>query len=440
MFQIQRSNEMYRLSVKSLTTCWRVAAKRTGPFFFILLILMSLTMPQLSATAHLNPATPLQDRFPVTINGFHGWSATNQPWILTPQRNAVMTRFNPATHGFLFANTFTNDLLSVMKTAGLCGGMMYATMDYYLAGRRIPGIDYRPAVGTPLQTYLYDRQVTQLATNADRLAAMIAGAGPLANKRMYFEAGMKDETLRDLRAKIDAGTPAILALQNADNALGHVVLAIGYDMGRYRGDLGEYKEDLSIFVYDPNHPRETRILTPNVAAQRYVYRNTGLAEDPNAHWLTYFVDTRYQPTTAPTISEPNLGGQDGLIRELRLTIKTGADELVAGHDEVKLTVKINGRKSLIFENLNNRMRWLSDYEQTISLPLETPVRAADILSFELAKSARPGLLGIDNWDLECIDLFAYGGGVSHPRLFHADGHPLRRFTADITTFVGEIQR
>ena len=177
--------------------------------------------------------------------------AFNQQWRLTPvaeARRTAMTRFNPVTNGFRFANTFTNDLSGGGKSDGLCGGMMYAAMDYFTAGSRIPGIDYRPSIGTTLQTYIYNRQTTQILSNLDRFEDMILGSGPNADKRIYFERGIKEDTLRELRAKIDVGTPLVLALQNADDAYGHSVLAIGYDMGRYRGDLGQFQEDLSIYV------------------------------------------------------------------------------------------------------------------------------------------------------------------------------------------------
>jgi len=381
------------------------------------------------------------------VNGDHQrWTLT----LLPGATRAVMTRFDPVTHGFQFGNTFTNDLGSGARSDGLCGGMMYAAMDYYLARSRVPGIDYRPAVGTPLQTYLYNRQITQIQGNLDRFADMIVGAAPGADKKIYFERGLKEETLRDIRRQIDAGTPAILALQNADNPLGHVVLAIGYDMGRYRGDLGEHAEDLSIYVYDPNHPRQTRVLTPDLRTHRYVYRQAGGrdvgssatdrdAVDPQAHWLTFFVDTRYRSTPAPTIPEPDLGGTDGLVRELRLTIRTGGDELVGGNDEVEAIVNIAGREPQVFGNLNHRMRWMAFYEQTLSLPLASPARRADIRSLVLKKTARQRFgVGVDVWDLDGVKLSAYGGGAAHGVILNADGTPLMRFTEQSTTFSFDI--
>ena len=83
---------------------------------------------------------------------------------------------------------------------------------------------------------------------------------------------------------------------------------------------------------------------------------------------------------------------------------------------------------------------MSNYDQTISLPLDNPVRVADIRSFNLTKTAR--LVGkvADLWDLDAVTLDAYGGFPGHSQLFHLDGHPLMRFSENSTTFSGDIQR
>ena len=51
-----------------------------------------------------------------------------------------MTRFDPAKHGFNFVNRFTNDFIREfdVRTSGLCGGMVYSALDYYIANKGIP--------------------------------------------------------------------------------------------------------------------------------------------------------------------------------------------------------------------------------------------------------------------------------------------------------------
>src|SRR6266498_171378 len=68
------------------------------------------------------------------------------------------------------------------------------------------------------------------------------------------------------------------------------------------------------------------------------------------------------------------------------------------------------------------------YEQTISLPLSSPVRLADIRSIDIAKTTRATFAGVDLWDLDMVDVKAYGGGVPPRLLFFGQGTPLMRFT------------
>src|SRR5215472_17393503 len=77
---------------------------------------------------------------------------------------------------------------------------------------------------------------------------------------MNFSTGAcKRVTVRieELRSFIDRGTPVPLGLQGDGNTGNHQVVAVGYDMGRYRGDLGAFETDFKIFIYDPNHPHQT---------------------------------------------------------------------------------------------------------------------------------------------------------------------------------------
>ena len=358
-----------------------------------------------------------------------------------PVEHVVMTRFDPTRNGFRFENTFTNDLGGGARSDGLCGGMMYAAMDYWLGGVAIPAIDYRPAIGTELQTYLYDRQRMQITRNVDRFADMIAGIGPRADKKGYFERGIDEATLTEIRDKIDAGTPVVLALQALDSPLGHSVLVIGYDMGRYLGDPAAFRTDVKLFVYDPNHKNIIKTLSPDPSgSQRYVYVDDHTPRDPHERWLTYFADTRYTVRPPPRIETPNLGGFDGKLRELRVTITTGGDELVGGNDDIDLIVNIAGRAPQVFHSLNNHMRWISNYAQTVSLKLAAPAAPASIRSFKITKTTNKTLLGVvDAWDLDGVTVYGYGGGLPPMRLLEEAGHPLIRLDAANTSYLKDAR-
>jgi hypothetical protein len=357
-----------------------------------------------------------------------------------PVTNARMTRFDPTRNGFRFENTFKNDLGAGARSDGLCGGMMYAAMDYWLSSLPIPTIDYRPAIGTPLQTYLYDRQMTQIASNLDRFADMIAGIGPYADKRGYFERGINNATLTAIRDRIDAGIPVVLALQAMETPLGHSVLVIGYDMGRYLGDPAAFRTDVKLFVYDPNHKSVIKTLSPDPSGSyRYVYVDTLTGSDPHERWLTYFADTRYNTTPPPRIATPNLGGMDGKLRELRVTITTGDDELVGGNDDIDLIVTIDGRAPQIVHGLNNHKRWIANYAQTVSVKLDAPAAPTSIRSFKITKTAKRSLLGVDAWDIDGLVVYGYGGGFPPVRLFQEAGHRMGRLDATNQSFLRDAR-
>src|SRR4051812_49765838 len=60
--------------------------------------------------------------------------------------------FDPATHGFAFPNAFVNQVLTLpngatITTAGRCGGMAHAGLDYFLASQAVP--PWRSYLWTP---------------------------------------------------------------------------------------------------------------------------------------------------------------------------------------------------------------------------------------------------------------------------------------------------
>jgi len=208
------------------------------------------------------------------------------------------TGFDPRVHGFAFANSFhlTSEergrLIAALATAiegalgalgplglaarifgvrdklarllvstvperyGLCGGMAFAALDYFKAGRPTPrgsGPNDQPPVGSSLRLYLWQRLLESWASNGVTFLEWIARLH-LLPVRWPFDAGPK--ALRDrsrvawhaLKRSIDAGDPVPIGLvgEATDPFLDHQVLAYGY----------ESKTDLTgtILVYDMNCP------------------------------------------------------------------------------------------------------------------------------------------------------------------------------------------
>ncbi|GEM_PF-2029614 len=208
-----------------------------------------------------------------------------------------MTNFNPAMHGFNFTNSFHNHGFIAGQNidfTGLCGGMSYAALDYYFKGVNIPNQYSLPKEGTKLTEYIRSRQWKTYENQGDKWSELVFN--PFGWRTSEFWQwgiqGFGGGRLEELKTQIDAGKPVILGLFAAGdggfNKHHHQVVAYGYDLGRYKGDLKVNKEDVKIFIYDPNYPNETRTLRPDPENLRYYYE-----EDPGKNWLTYFVDLRY---------------------------------------------------------------------------------------------------------------------------------------------------
>jgi hypothetical protein len=169
----------------------------------------------------------------------------------------VSTGFTSKDDGFQFTNRFTHrfeykfpligeiDLGSLV--IGLCGGMCFATLDYFQAGRGIPAQSQIPASGSNLRKYLERRQVDSLIPPRGVLKVL---TWMVRSDRSIGGFTSRTE-FRMLRTRIKRGEPAVLALIRADRrddaTKNHQVVATGYDFdGRSR--------HLSIDLYDPNRP------------------------------------------------------------------------------------------------------------------------------------------------------------------------------------------
>lgn len=352
---------------------------------------------------------------------------TNSP---IPSGKAVMTLFNPAVDGFKFNNEFKNIVINEIDwfSGGLCGGMIYSALDYFKNKRQIPQQDFRPAAGTTLYNYLYNREAHSLINTADKWAEY--GLNPNgARNREIFNWGiqMGSGRLGELMTQIDFGEPVTIDLQACGSDCGctacignHQVLAIGYQLGRYTGDTRTNVDDLRIFVYDPNFPTEIMKLKPNFAGGWYELEG----QSNSYRWRSYFVDTKYLPTMPPSIATvPN---------EMTVTFVTGNDDLRGGSDNVNLIVILSSGREIPFNNVNISKRWIDNSTQTISRSLPSIIRSADEIKGIRLETTFNGGSGGDNWNLNSIAFKTNIGNVSK-QLYNSSGNPLFRFTGDQRT-------
>jgi len=179
----------------------------------------------------------------------------------------VATGFETLTHGFPFPNWFPpGSPVVVVPTpfgrltvgdanAGLCGGMVFAALDFYLCGMPRPSEPTAPVIRYFCRRLLdswhfpfgvmkyYDGQ---RRSSASRYLAGVKVLDGLTYKTIH-------EEWPKIRDALDAGMPAALGLVNSASfdprrlVKNHQVLAHGYTIAG---------EAVTIHVYDPNYPND----------------------------------------------------------------------------------------------------------------------------------------------------------------------------------------
>lgn len=340
------------------------------------------------------------------------------------------TAFDPAKHGFQFTNDFRTQIdiagLNGPTFGGLCGGMVYSSLDYFMSSMSIPKQTDRPQTGTALHTYIYDRQQTSTFTNLDKWTELFVNPFGWRTDE-FFSWGLQGvkagDRINELKNRIDKGQPVPIGLfKNGNGGAGphHQVLAIGYEMGRYKGDGKTFITDFKIYIYDPNHPRKTMTLKANPDKKCYYY-----VESPGSEWLTYFVDGKYE-RQVPTVLSGNTASNDKLVRQLKMEFMTGGDDLRGGNDNINLVVKLKNGSTMKFDNINKGKRWIDNYKETVIITLTKPVPISD-LQCAIISTTFGGGMGGDNWNLDNLRILAVEGTT--PReVFYKSGSPLVRFT------------
>lgn len=186
--------------------------------------------------------------------------------------SAVLTGFDPLQHGFRFNNAFPPHPHIQLPTPfgririgdarnGLCGGMVFAALDYFYARQPIPETKQPPS-GDILFDYIVKRLYDSfnlpfgiggyIEMMRPDLPDYTAGYGALFSRA--WRVARQEWPI--IKALLDAGQPCPLGLVRVKSGdlrkLGenHQVLAYGYDV----------KDDrLTLFIYDPNYQDNDQI-------------------------------------------------------------------------------------------------------------------------------------------------------------------------------------
>lgn len=191
--------------------------------------------------------------------------------------------FDVATRGFGFINDFPDGYwqfgLLRFSTAGLCGGMTFAALDYYWAGRPVPGQTNTPsALNDPLGQYINARQQQSVESNLGGWAVQILN--PDDHALNYWST---HDEWNKLRNSLDAGNPVPIGLGvYLNGGASHQVIAVGYREGA---------QERWILTCDPNSPRSEGHL--HLAPGQLHWR-----DQFGGDWRGYFVSS-YSPGNPP---------------------------------------------------------------------------------------------------------------------------------------------
>jgi hypothetical protein len=218
----------------------------------------------------------------------------------------VPAAFLPSRQGFAFTNSWPSEPGVVLPfrgrqigignaARGLCGGMVFAALDYWHAGTSPPA--ERPAGGTPLYQFIVHRLIDSWHVPAgvgkyyqwmNRPDADYRGRPGL--RRLSVE-----QQWPRIRDSIDAGQPAALGVVTMASAwpglLGrnHQVLAYAYEQSG---------STVSVAVYDPNSGPDDRIrIAFSTSSAAAFEHNLGIA------WpVRGFFVTAYSPAAPPVLA------------------------------------------------------------------------------------------------------------------------------------------
>jgi hypothetical protein len=224
-------------------------------------------------------------------------------------------RFLPSRHGFGFTNAWPSQPAVVLPTpfgdiavgnaaGGLCGGMVFAALDYWHAAVAPPADQPDPAHA--LYGYIVRRLVDSWhlpAGVAQYYQWMNLPDGDsgfdLFGRHVLVERGLAWRTITvhwaQIRADLDRGTPVALGVvtarsaKPADLALNHQVLAYGYEQSA---------AEVSVRVYDPNRgPRDDIHINFDVSRPT---KPTALAHNLGIrHPIRGFFRTPFTPSAPP---------------------------------------------------------------------------------------------------------------------------------------------
>jgi hypothetical protein len=209
----------------------------------------------------------------------------------------TLSPFEPARHGFHFANWFVNHFVFgplKLTSGGRCGGMSYVALDYYFASQPVPEMKDLPESSTTLGKLIVRRQVHSLLNQLPGFVSGMANPFGLRSRSLFLRCLPGGTMNTQLRRFIDAGKPVPIGLVAPKLGVAdthHQAVAVGYEQP------GLDPESFRVIFYDPNHPDQPVKMIPDLANNQF---RTELPDGgASRSWRTFFVDSRYHPQRIP---------------------------------------------------------------------------------------------------------------------------------------------
>lgn len=224
------------------------------------------------------------------------------------KQDTLIRRFIPHLHGFNFVNDFEYKFL-IIDCAGLCGGMSYAALDFFLSyNKSIPLDEKKPVQVSWLFKYLYDQQKYSVNGVWPKAVNYLLNLDPnkISNTRNGCKRG--GDIYNTVRALIEFQPRVLILIPHAWLEFGqwHQVLAVGCSHSN-NSDQG------LIHVYDSKNPgKECVLRVTDEAIKVYALDCYGEynVNHPVSTWGAYKINDDYSYTEPPPNTIINLEEQD----------------------------------------------------------------------------------------------------------------------------------
>lgn len=183
------------------------------------------------------------------------------------------TTFSAKKNGFKFRNQNTSWRFGPFSGRFLCGGISYASLDYYNSNRPVPLVLIPPNPGTPLNDYLLSRQI-----DAHKFAIPSLVSSSVGSDENLFTSGVRrTENFGIVVDKINDNIPipiVLVAINNPVSTSSHWVVVTGYGMNESPPDFGGW-QCKRLEIYDSNYPNKTSYLEPDLRRHIFLHSEGG---------------------------------------------------------------------------------------------------------------------------------------------------------------------